>query len=262
MNLAALEIYNEPDNYKKVRLGKDNDGGYVVCMKKEVEGLKSVKETEETEETKEYDCFIACGVSDDVSFEKSFLEQYPYLKCYAFDGTIKNGPDTENSNIEYVYKNISSTNSDLETNLHDIIDKHNNVFIKMDIEGHEFPWLSSLSEEHLKKIKQFVVEFHYPLLNTQSFKQLEKMLKTHKLVHLHPHNACGYIKIETDTLKNFIMPNLIECTYMRIDEENSDEKFSRNMLPIPTKIDQKNIVKEDELILCGYPFCGYNLFKN
>lgn len=256
MNLSALEIYNEPKNHKKVRLGKDNDGGYVVCVKE-----AEVKEAEaEAEAQKEYDCFIACGVSDDVSFEKSFLEHYPYLKCYAFDGTISNGPDKETSNIEYIYKNIASTNSDKETNLHDMIEQHNNVFIKMDIEGHEFPWISSLTTEHLKKIKQFVVEFHYPIHNPECFKQLERIVETHKLVHLHPHNGCGYIKFETASIKEFIMPNLIECTYLRKEDENGNAyEFTRNMLPIPTSLDQKNTPKEDQLTLCGYPYCGYNL---
>lgn len=49
-------------------------------------------------------------------------------------------------NINFFKKNIGPTNSDFTTNLHQEIEEYNNIFLKMDIEGHEFPWIKSLNE--------------------------------------------------------------------------------------------------------------------
>lgn len=37
------------------------------------------------------------------------------------------------------------------TNLHEYIDAHSNIFVKMDIEGYEIPWFLSLAPEHMNK---------------------------------------------------------------------------------------------------------------
>ena len=49
------------DDYKKIRLGKDNDGGYVIY-----DGLN-------------YDLIIGCGISNDLSFEEDFVKKYNFL---------------------------------------------------------------------------------------------------------------------------------------------------------------------------------------
>ena len=68
-----------------------------------------------------------------------------------------------------------------------------------------------------------------------------KLNKTHTLVHLHPHNGCGYFK-----LLDVIVPHLMECTYIR--KELNDE-------PVPSSIDQKNSPHvEEEYQLKGFPY--------
>ena len=91
-----LEVKN-PNN-KKIRLGKKNDGGYII-----VDNL-------------EYDLIISCGIADDISFEKDILLKFPNIKVLAYDGTINNLPEPNNK-IQFIKKNISDIDSNTTTNL-------------------------------------------------------------------------------------------------------------------------------------------------
>jgi hypothetical protein len=137
-----LIVYKSP--YQKFRVGRQYDGGYVILV---LPG--------------NYDAFISCGINDDISFEQHVMYIYPYLTCTAFDGTIDNLPYPE-SKIRFVKKNIGSVNSETLTNLHEYIEPYNDIFLKMDIEGHEFDSLNTFSEDQFKKIKQLVIEIHTP----------------------------------------------------------------------------------------------------
>lgn len=239
MDLSAICVYKCPT--KKERIGRDNDGGYIMAT-----GF-------------EYDFFISCGISDDISFETNILEKYPDLYCYAFDGTIEKCPEikeTLKDRFIFIKKNISYQNNEKETNLHKYLTKYKKILIKMDIEGYEFHWLNSLNETHLKNIKQFIVEFHHPIQNLTNWNLILKLKKTHSLIHLHPHNGCNYVDVQVNINNNMEIiniPNVFECTYIVKDFlELSDE-------PVPSKIDQKNSKDYPELSLYGYP---YNTLKN
>lgn len=129
----------------KIRIGRDHDGGYVI-----IDGLS-------------YDLLIGCGISNDISFEEVFIERFD-VDCFAFDGTINKLPG-KNPRIRFIKKNISNKNNKKETNLHELINQANDIFLKMDIEGGEYSWISSLSYSQLNKIKQIVIEFHAPFLS-------------------------------------------------------------------------------------------------
>ena len=66
--------------YDLVRLGKNNDGGYLVCK-------NNVKES---------DCLISFGINDDFSFEETF-KLHNKNEIFAFDPTVTN---------KFFYKNI------------------------------------------------------------------------------------------------------------------------------------------------------------
>ena len=62
-----LTCYKCP--YEKIRVGKDFDGGYVIC------NIPDVK----------YDFLLSCGVADDISFEEEFCNIYTNAQCTAYD---------------------------------------------------------------------------------------------------------------------------------------------------------------------------------
>ena len=87
MNPSVLTVYKSP--FTKLRLGKDYDGGYIIA---EIPNIS-------------YITFLSGGIEIDISFEEAFINKYPSVNCFAFDGTINNLPK-ENSNINFIRKNI------------------------------------------------------------------------------------------------------------------------------------------------------------
>ena len=226
-----LTCYKSP--YEKIRVGKDFDGGYVIC------NIPDVK----------YDFLLSCGVSDDISFEEDFCIMYTNTKCIAYDGTIQ-GINISNKNITFVKKNINTFNDNNNTNLYSDIESNNNIFLKMDIEGYEIPWINTLSYKQLNKFSQIVIEFYFPF----SYKEVpifNKLNKNHVLVHFHANNCCGVRRH-----KGILMPNVFECTY--IHKKYYISEYLLNDEEIPSSLDMQNVSENSEIYLNYEPF----VFKN
>ena len=229
MDINTLTVYESP--YPKERIGKDNDGGYVVAK---VPGLS-------------YKLCLAGGVCDDISFEEHFCEMYPGIVCYAFDGTVDAPPPIHHPQLHFVRQNIGARNTADCTNLHDLMESYDDIFLKMDIEGHEIPWFLSLDSKHMDSMSQMVVEFHFPfsLLETIVF---DKINRTHILIHFHANNNCGVRRID----ENMVVPNVFECTYLHKKHFTSEPKLNRT--PIPSELDMPNVSTKDEICLTRPPF--------
>jgi hypothetical protein len=227
MNPSTLTLFRSP--FSKQRLGRKFDGGYVVCNIPNVE----------------YDVLLSAGIDRDTSFEDEWLEKYPTKKCIAFDGTITECP-SKHSNFIWVNKNIGGSSDSKHTNLHDILDSNNSIFLKMDIEGAEIPWLQSLSSSQMNKLSQIVIEFHSPFSRTENA-MFEKINKTHKLLHFHGNNCCG-----TREHNGVVIPNVFECTY--VHNRYITGTLELNKEPLPTKLDEPNIQGRDDIVLTNKPF--------
>ena len=202
----------EAKPFTKIRIGRDNDGGYVVA------------------DLHSYDLFLSAGIANDISFETEFSKKYN-VNCYAFDGSINSLPDESNSTTIIFNKlNISNITDDKHTNFRNFFDsdKYNNMFIKMDIEGSEDNFFSTLTKNDLLKIKQLVVEVHKP----ESFVPYI-LSKTHYLIHLHSNNYGGVSIID-----GVPIPSVYELTYVRKD--CFIEKPNLNAQILPTFLDQRN----------------------
>jgi len=245
--LDSLTVYST--KYDKIRLGRDNDGGYVICVLPKCDGIS-------------YDAFLSGGVCNDVSFEEQFLNLNPSLSCTAFDGTWHAFPQTKMPNrISFVKKNLDSENDGSNTNLLEYMGNFSNIFLKMDIEGFEFRILPALGQS-LKRVKQLVVEFHTPedinmhhdyysdklhgITNEKMFSVFNEINKTHTLIHFHGNNGCNVHEI--DGIK---VPNVFECTFIRNDFVPSRE---RNEIPFPTSLDMPNKADCDDIVLTGFPY--------
>ena len=224
MNPSVLTVYKSP--FTKKRIGNEYDGGYVIA---EIPNIT-------------YNLLLAGGIEQDISFEEEFILKYPTTKTYAYDGTINNLPSV-NNNITFIKKNIGSENNNHITNLHDVIDTNYRIFVKMDIEGGEIPWINSLSDAHLTKFEQIVMEFHFPFSNNE-ISVFNKINKNHYLIHFHPNNCCG-----TRNHNGVIIPNVFECTYLHKKYFMNTPELNSEL--IPTSIDMKNTTNED--IYINYP---------
>lgn len=227
MDPSVLTVYKSP--YPKLRLGKDYDGGYIMI------DLPNV----------DYTTFFAGGILDDISFEEDFINKYQNVKCFAFDGSINNLPK-ENDKIIFIKKNIGSENNEQNTNLHDIINENDSIFVKMDIEGGEIPWIKSLSNEQMNKFEQILMEFHFPFSDNE-IDVFDKINKNHYLVHFHGNNCCG-----VRNHNGINIPNVFECTYLHKKYFNDIPELNKEI--IPSKLDMKNANYNDEIYINYPPF--------
>ena len=237
MSLDFLKVYKT--DKEKIRVGSKDDGGYVIV------------------DAQPYDILISCGIADDVTFEKEFLNKYNNIEGFAFDGTVAGLPEKVDR-LKFIKKNISFVNSETTTNLIEYIEPYNNVFLKMDIESYEFRWFQTMPGNIINKIKQIAIEIHYPFTDAnfrhfdlplpveQKITTLKNLSKTHKLIHLHGNNCCG-----TTIYNGYTVPNIFECTYIRNDLHNF---CGYNNIVIPSYLDSVNRRGIPDIILKGYPF--------
>jgi hypothetical protein len=231
-NLELLQVYNYN---KKLRLGANCDGGYVFA---ELDG--------------DYDCYISAGISDEESFSRDFINKYNIKKenSYGFDATISDYPYHYTENIQFIKKNINNFNDDNNTDLSFLTETYNNIFLKIDIEGGEYPWLLEIDETQLNKFKQIIIEFHGITDNgwncnyDDKIKCLEKLSKTHYIVHAHGNNfgpICNNI------------PDVIELTYVNKNYFDSVPDLNTEHLPVPN-LDFPNWIVRRDINLNFYPF--------
>ena len=123
----------------------------------------------------------------------TFIKKYQmnYANSYAFDGTINEYPYQYTRDISFIKKNIAAYNDECNTNLMELINKYDNIFLKMDIEGGEYRWILSMGEKELNKFAQIVIEFHgitndeWGCKKEDKIQCLNKLVKTHYLIHAH-----------------------------------------------------------------------------
>lgn len=222
MPLHHLTVYEPP--FPKVRLGKANDGGYVIA---------------DLPEKEPYDLFITGGLGTDSSFEKAFMTKYPTVKAYGFDRSLK---DIPSPNFTHVPKFIGKITDGKYEIVPPYFGNASNIFMKMDVEGGEVDLFQTMTKEHLQRIAQLVIEIH----THKEVNIPRRLAETHWLVHLHPNNVRPTIK-EGD-LK---LPQIYECTYLRKDKAVC--MFNTRPIPDP-KIDQNNVTRNGTVGLSGPPF--------
>lgn len=232
----VLTIYQFDDS-KKVRYGRERDGGYVI-------GKLDII----------YDCYLSCGIATEESFTKDFLTNNKNIKeghSFAFDGTIDKYPKKYSKTITFIKKNINSYNDNNNTNLVDLMNKYNNIFLSMDIEGGEYPWIMAIESKYLNKIAQIVIEFHGLTSNTTwgadlktKEKCLQKLSTTHYLIHAHGNN---FAPVENG------IPDVIELTY--INKKFFKKRPLENTTILPIKgLDFVNFIKMPDIDLNHPPF--------
>lgn len=231
--LQALRVFHY-DN--KVRNGCNADGGYVY-------GVISEK----------YDCYISCGVANEESFSCDFINTHNMRKTnsFAFDGTIQDYPVGFTDNITFIKKNINVHNDDNNTNLSFLTQQYSNIFLKMDIEGGEYPWLLSRNESDIKKFKQIVIEVHglyddnWGATLDNKIKVLQKLAQTHYIIHAHGNNHVG--------IQNNI-PEVLELTYLNKDCFTATPEINKTPFPI-SNLDYPCLCNKSDYILNTFPFC-------
>ena len=226
--LDSLTCYDHPN---KVRLGRGCDAGYVIA-----DGM-------------DYDVLISCGIGRDDSFEHDFLAQHRELHCFAFDGTVEQLPNAH-SRMYFIKKNVGMVDTPSATNLAALISAYDDIFLKIDIEGGEYPWLRGLSDDQLGKFKQIAIEFHDPF-ESHKWSCLDRLRETHYLVHLHGNNFRPLQPV-LGPYGPVGVPVVFECTYIRKRDLEMVPELNRSAIPGP--LDYPCCPQVPDHVLDKWPF--------
>jgi len=200
-----------------------------------------------------YDCYVSAGVGREESFTKEFLARYPLLdefNSYALDGSIDEYPIEYTNNVSFIKKNISGVNNGSSSNLASLTERYDDIFLKIDVEGGEYPWIQSLTHGQLSKFKQIVMECHgvhndsWGCSYETKKECFEKLAETHYLVHAHGNNARS---------ATMYIPNLLEVTYIRKDSIKEELPLNTSPLPIDG-LDYPNNTNRPDHFMNIYPF--------
>jgi hypothetical protein len=220
---------------KKLRLGRNEDGGYIIG-----------------DINTAYDLYISCGVGDEESFSRDFINKYNFGKknCFALDGTVDSYPVKYEQDVIFIRKNISYFNNERNTDLSFLYNRFSNIFLKMDIEGSEYEWIISLTESDLKRFSQIVIEFHGITNNDWDIRHLakvhcfKKLAKTHYLIHAHGNN---YSPVFNG------IPSVIELTYINKNQFDVELHPNSSKLPV-SDLDYPNDPGKPDIVLEKFPF--------
>ncbi len=210
--VSLLKIYDVSDEtgiLSLIRHGKMYDGGYVVP-------LKAFQQAQ---------VLMGYGVSDDISFEEEFSNQYQ-KESYGFDCGVKSIqiknklchfiPECIGTD-RFLYKDQHSSQkiSSFSQQLKSFHLENKSIFIKMDIEGAEYTAFPDILN-YVKNITGIVIEIHLDngLKSYRQAIQLLSQLNQHfYLIHVHGNNCCGD-GFTAKNLKNY-MQKVFELTYIQ-----------------------------------------------
>lgn len=178
----------------KIRIGKMNDGGYVM-----LDDLSSVKVA------------ICGGLDADDSFEQQLLSAYG-INVLAFDHTSSYMFQNQDRGYQWFKQPLcgfDSGNSTLDLALSGYADY--SAILKIDIEGDEWKMFTNTATSTYKKIRQFVCEFHNFPMQVETLDTIKKITEHFRVVHVHGNNwgVANFYGSQT-------IPSVIEITFANI----------------------------------------------
>lgn len=240
--MSLDKIFKPVANYELIRLGRSNDGGYLI-------GKNSIDNSEH---------LISMGLDLDWSFEEDFKKKKDKINVICFDNNLDKKFILKkiviqiiliifNQNLKYLIsliKNYINFNIFLKKvkynkkkitygDILKIQNNINNIFFKIDIEGSEYRILDELIKIK-NKITGIVIEFHDIDLHRSKIKNFINNIGL-KLVHIHPNNYGG--------LNKFGDPYLLELTF------DKDPVVLNPVNTLPHKYDMKNDPSTDDITL-------------
>ena len=172
------------------------------------------------------------GINDDVSWDLD-MAQHGY-DIFMYDPPVDTLPAESDKfhffkegvfGVEVPEKSLHTLDYFIKRNGHE---NKSNMILKMDVEGAEWSFLSTVTSETLNQFDQMVFEFHdltepkdQSVMNA-TLACINKINRTHSLVHLHG-NSCGVSLILDDKI---LFPDTLELTYVKtsnyelVDDEN------------------------------------------
>ena len=205
--LRALLTIKKVIGKNFVRLGKHNDGGYLMVDNFQGSGGSAIA--------------YSFGINDDVSWDAAMAARG--YDIFMYDPTIDALPATNEhfrffkqgiAGFEFPNHFLNTLENFIKLNGHADRD---NMILKMDVEGAEWSFLATVSPELLNQFDQLVFEFHDLIADKDqsvmnaTLACLNKINRKHSLVHAHANNCDSFIILDDKIL----VPNVLELTYVK-----------------------------------------------
>jgi hypothetical protein len=221
---------------RKIRVGRENDGGYVL--------LNDLGHTTAA---------LSFGIRNDCSWDLEIANRG--IDVYMFDHTI-DAPPARSKRFHFFKKKISAQPGDKSENIESILRTNrivgDRILLKIDIDGSEWEMFDATSIDVLRRFSQIACEFHdfSRIVDAQwrdrALHVMDKLKSIFEVVHVHGNNSGPMLLIA-----NVPFPANLEVTLANQELW----EFEPTTEVYPTPIDQPN--------LPGYPdlFLGTLIFN-
>lgn len=219
------KLYPVKTKFDLIRIGGNNDGGYLVP-----DDLSDIKL-----------CFSP-GVDVTASFEKDLLARG--IKSHLADASVDGAPDGLEV-ASFTKKYLGGFYNEQHMTLDSWMSDHHafmgDYILQMDIEGAEYQTILAADRNALNRFRIIVIEIHnvqawfnpiaWGVVNTF----FDKLLADFYVVHNHPNNNCPFVEVD-----GILMPTVFELTLLRKDRAEPIgfvDKF-------PHPLDQPNVTNQ------------------
>jgi len=231
LKALAQKIRPITTNFELLRIGADEDGGYLIPD--DLEGIST--------------CFSP-GVDQIASFETDLLRFG--ISSHLADQSV-DGPPANVKVASFIKKFIGANSNENYISLEKWISEtdgaaaDHDLLLQMDIEGGEYEVILSTPNDVWNRFRIVTIEFH----NIETWAQshflsiveasFDKLLDIFHVVHNHPNNALGVVD-----LNGFLAPRLFEITLLRKDRVAIPGAFAI----LPNQLDRPNLKERADLL--------------
>ena len=229
MSKVLKKLLPYKTEFKLIRLGNDNDGGYLIP-----DDLSNISYN------------YSAGVGNLTKFEVDLEEKYA-ITSYMVD---INHIDQKLLPIKCKFQKkkigISTYNEHLSINDW-LNDEDGQIILKMDIEGDEYLALSAITDQNLDKVRILVLEMHdLRHLRNYSFYRifdevLSKLQNYFYVCHLHVNNIS-----KVKDIGGYSVPDMLEITLIK---KNRVKNFSNEYAILPNNLDQKTVFNKKDILI-------------
>jgi hypothetical protein len=186
-----------------IRVGPAGDGGYL--LPDDLDGIEA--------------CYSP-GVNQVSGFELDCAERG--MKVFLADHSVDKPPDAHPL-FHFTKKFVGVTSNDTFMTVDDWVatslpGPDSDLLLQIDIEGFEYETFLAMSDRLLRRFRIIVAEFHHldqfwsrPFFGLAA-RAFEKILQTHRCVHIHPNNCCRLVRCQ-----GLYIPRVAEFTFLRQD---------------------------------------------
>ena len=210
------------DEFDKIRVGSEFDGGYI-----------------QLDDYKRLSLALSLGIGNNDDWDLATASKGVPVK--QFDYAIDRAP-SNHSLLEFKCKKISGIKSSDAVTLPELVAQHAdrdhpNIILKIDIEGEEWDVFDHVDNTTLARIAQIVCEFHYlhklhdPQFYDTALRVFKKLHDLFVVFHVHANNFGSIVNIG-----NVAIPQTLEISFAN----RSCYSFKDTHESFPTAIDRPN----------------------